>query len=916
MRLKKKLLLFALVGLLFSCAPKQDEISLQTHADLTERVELLKKAQPGSGAAALADKIESGLLGEGTVEGLSAAEAEGLRFLFAYMPLNDMAQQPYEYYVKAVKDAYATKSLPWGEKISEELFRHFVLPPRVNNEDLDNAREVFSQELLPRVQNLSMYDAVIEVNHWCREKIVYQPTDGRTTPPAQTVNRAYGRCGEESTVTVAALRSVGIPARQVYVPRWAHTNSNHAWVEVWVDGEWYYLGACEPEPVLNRGWFTASASRAMLVNTYAYGMLNPEKDSQNKGEIISQNTCFTEVSNTATYAPVKKAVVKVTDANHQPVENASVSFQIFNGNALSSLADRKTDSSGIAYLTTGLGTFVIETYFTKDGKEFYAARLYSVPNTDTLVMQITRDERVGDEQGQPAVADFRITPPAETRFPVTLEENVQKAHDLKCAQDDSIRMAHIATFRFNQVEQANAFSAEMVKKGLPKNKEAKLAELLSQTLSNGFEVEKFLNAAQPENLALAVELMEIVRIKDLQEITAETFQDYLNGVLKLGKVYKEDAVFRQTVLNPRLGNEAPWAYKAQLWEVLKANGMQEPGANQGVLDAVTQALSKIYIVESAQVNPRNYNVAPVYVAAFGMADEAAYANYARALFHTAGVPTRLNPLTGSLQVFMNEKWEPYKLATAKEETSARFEGSATLKIDNKAGEAASRRYSLQKWVNGSYKPVGGFNMMAPDRGAANDNPEVEPGFYRLLTGIRAADGSILARIKTFMVEPGSNQTLTAEYALVDENELILIGSMDAEWKYTSQEGAPTSILQTVGRNFFMLAFLEPTKEPSQHFIRELSTIGDALKLPTVIMFGNKDLMDFFFKQSYKLSSKLHYGFDSEDVILKGLSKSLNTEHLGARLPVVVVADSFGNIYYKSIGYSIGVPETVSKLKLP
>ncbi|MEF9931650.1 MAG: hypothetical protein RR770_05050, partial [Bacteroidales bacterium] len=74
--------------------------------------------------------------------------------------------------------------------------------------------------------------------------------------------------------------------------------------------------------------------------------------------------------------------------------------------------------------------------------------------------------------------------------------------------------------------------------------------------------------------------------------------------------------------------------------------------------------------------------------------------------------------------------------------------------------------------------------------------------------------------------------------------------------------------------------------------------------------------DFFFKQSYKLGDKINCGFDSQDIILKGLEKSLKTEHLDARLPVIIVADSFGNIYYKSIGYSIGIPQTVSKLRLP
>lgn len=60
-------------------------------------------------------------------------------------------------------------------------------------------------------------------------------------------------------VLVAALRTVGIPARQVYTPRWAHTDDNHAWVEAWADGQWYYLGACEPEPELNVAWFSSTA---------------------------------------------------------------------------------------------------------------------------------------------------------------------------------------------------------------------------------------------------------------------------------------------------------------------------------------------------------------------------------------------------------------------------------------------------------------------------------------------------------------------------------------------------------------------------------------------------------------------------------------------------------------------------------
>lgn len=76
-----------------------------------------------------------------------------------------------------------------------------------------------------------MYEAALEVNHWCHEKVAYRPSDSRTSSPLATVLSGYGRCGEESTFTVTALRSVGIPARQCYTPRWAHTDDNHAWVE-------------------------------------------------------------------------------------------------------------------------------------------------------------------------------------------------------------------------------------------------------------------------------------------------------------------------------------------------------------------------------------------------------------------------------------------------------------------------------------------------------------------------------------------------------------------------------------------------------------------------------------------------------------------------------------------------------------
>ncbi len=48
-------------------------------------------------------------------------------------------------------------------------------------------------------------------------------------------------CTGQSVLLVCALRSVGIPARVVWVLTWNHLPGNHTWVEAWVDGEWQMI---------------------------------------------------------------------------------------------------------------------------------------------------------------------------------------------------------------------------------------------------------------------------------------------------------------------------------------------------------------------------------------------------------------------------------------------------------------------------------------------------------------------------------------------------------------------------------------------------------------------------------------------------------------------------------------------------
>ncbi len=341
---------------------------------------------------------------------------DALNFLYSYMPLPDSTDYSRDFWTMNVDYALKAKQ-EMGWNVPEREWKHFVLPVRVNNEQLDESRRVFYEELKPRIQGLSMKDAILEVNHWCHEKVTYQPSDTRTRSPLATVKAGIGRCGEESTFTVAALRAVGIPARQVYTPRWAHTDDNHAWVEAWADGQWYFLGACEPEPILNLGWFNSAASRGMLMHTNVFGHY------EGKERIIQRNRCYTEIAVTDNYAPTAEFVVNTFDKKGQPTP-ALVEYKIYNYAEFHTVAS--VESEGQTNFSAGLGDMIV---WASNGTDYGYAKC-SVGQQDTVNITLNSPTTQWSTE---------IVPPQENNNrPQPTEEQIA-ANKVRFAKEDSIR---------------------------------------------------------------------------------------------------------------------------------------------------------------------------------------------------------------------------------------------------------------------------------------------------------------------------------------------------------------------------------------------------------------------------------------------------------------------------------------------
>ena len=631
-------------------------------------------------------------------EGVSAQEKEALEFLYAYMPLADVTDYPADFYLQNVRASLkAREEMGWN--VPEREFRHFVLPLRVNNEDLDSARVVFYRMLKPRVEGLSMEEAILEVNHWCHEMMTYQPSDGRTHAPLASLKNALGRCGEESTFCVAALRSVGIPARQVYTPRWAHTESNHAWVEAWANGRWRFLGACEPEPVLDLGWFNAPASRAMLTHTKVFGKYDgPE-------EVVLRTPGYTEINLIGNYAQSAKATVQVKDAAGKAVQGARVDFCIYNSSQFFPAVSKYTDDKGETALSAGLGDMLA--WASKDGAYGFARVRFGKDKS----VSITLDSPAGDPVSSQLMD---IVPPAEQVVLPEVTPELRALNDRKIAYEDSVRKAYMATFPDR--EWARRFVADY---DLP----AEAVPLVEGSCGNHAVITRFLLEADDKPRAVA--LLGSLTRKDLSDVTPAVLWDSYSAA--------------ESVLAPRIEGEFLTPYK--MWFLRNI-----PADLQASFKGNAEAIVK-WVEENIHVDEDplfwDIPISPVGVWKSRMANPRSRDLFTIALARTFGVEMRKDRNTGSLR-FAGDKAD---VATGHVDLSF-------TPVEGVDKPEYGRHYTVSRIADGQMQRVFlGFGGEGRRFGTTNDLPE---GDYVLTSGNRLSDGSTPVTVTLFHVSAGES----------------------------------------------------------------------------------------------------------------------------------------------------------------
>lgn len=751
-----------------------------------------------------------GMFGDGKTWVYEHLTREGcLDFLYRFMPVSDIADYPRELFVKFVDHALMVRETAlWRDQLCPQLFLNYVLPYRVNNEDIMYDRELFFEELAPRIQGMGMYEAALEVNYWCFEKAVYQSTDIRTASALTVIKNACGRCGEESGLAVAALRSVGLPARQCYTPRWAHCDDNHAWVEVWADGEWHFLGACEPEARLDAGWFRNSASKGMLIHNR---VLTDRAD----GEVITKKTGhMIEINGLSRYADTKEVTVKVVDRDGLPVPGAKVRFEVVNFSEFYPLTTLAADGKGEARFLTGLGDLMVHAY---EGESYVFGKM-DVRTQAVLTLVLN-----GKQTEQP-VAEYRFVPPAgriEQEEPLTKEE--EERHRFRMDQAATVRKAYEQTF-FGEGEDAFWETVGLLedsgvclegKRLFLENGDGQkasdqdvreAARFLRAGKGNHQEILAFLQDKETrEGFHFKIRILESLKAKDLTDITAEVLKEHFLYAMPFGNQMEEE-LFCEAVLCPRIWIEPIRAYRMAVRsffkkEELEAFWRDPPLLGEWIKEHITVCRDESYT---------NLSTSPEGLLRCKKGNEISCRILFVAVLRTVGIPAKLDPADLSAMYCQNGMWNHL---FSEQEGSAR---NGVLILEKQPEEMLEywKDYTVSFLSGGCYRTL---DFRGTEWEGDQIRYEVPSGACRIVVSRRLPDGTNLVRVYHVVLK-GEESRVKLELANARTDGRLLPLS---DLGYETLQGEQASLYDDLPDGPGMVMWLAVGEEPTEHLLNEL-----------------------------------------------------------------------------------------------
>ena len=804
-------------------------------------------------------------------ERLAALEQErrqAMEFLRDHLPESDLDCYPFDLFLAFADQALSVRrEAPWCAALDEEIFCHYVLFPRVNDEDLSFHRALFHDALWPRVKDLpTLEEKVLEVNRWCHENASYQFQDDRTASPLTVYQSGSGRCGEESAFLVSALRSVGIPARQVYSPRWAHCDDNHAWAEALCGDTWRFLGACEPEPILDRGWFNTAASRAMLIHSRLFGAGR----SSLHGTPLGTDGAVTWYNQTARYARTRTYTFRAVREDGAPAAGVRFLLQVVNEASFHTIASLTADEKGEARAELGLGDLHVQALLE-------GLRAEGDCEDGTLCLTLRRPA-----VEETAWREFDLHAPRdEPIHPALLTEEQKRDRAAELTRGTTLREARIAShFRPGQ--------------GKPE-----WEDLLRAARGNAPVLLAFL---ERDGDWRREALLRAITAKDLRDVTDDVLEDHLQNAAPQGELPRE--LYTAFVLSPRIQIEylTPWrkALSGALSEGEKRVFRADPAALWTALEGRTDtAVKRVYAGEvTGLVWP------PVEAWNALRCDGRSLRILCVALLRTLGIPARLRVLDGMPEFWQDGAFHP-----------VRAEEAGTLALT--CGEGPAPLYR-QNWTVSRRTAEGWKLLSLSDEDWTEDRRKITlpAGQYRLMTSVRLPNGNQFAAGRDLVIRAGEETVSDLRLRPFALEDLLGCQDLPLMTGRTLRAGAPviTEVVPADGRPT-LLFWLEEGNEPTEHVLNELSAGQEVLEaLPVNVVFllrGEESLKQRTLAGVLDRWPGIRVLADDWAFDLETVARHLTCDP--DRPPLAVACNRKGQAVYGVSGYHVGSVELLTRI---
>lgn len=795
---------------------------------------------------------------------------DAVTWLIAYSPLCDIANYDFDMFLSfAEHGVFLKRNCKFLEGVPEEIFLNYVLHPRMGGEEICDCRKFFYELLMPRISGLTAKEAIIELNYFNAESVMYRTTDYRTLTALGTYNSAYGRCGEESVFAVNVYRALGIPSRQIYTPRWAHCDDNHAWVEVWCDGDWHFLGACEPEEVLDKGWFTGAAGRAMLVQCRTFGEVSED--------VLARIGMAFIVDDLHRYAAYKRLTVTVRDEERRPVQGAKIAIGILNHSHIFPTAVFVTDVEGKASFNCGMGSLNIRVM--KGDISF--ERMVYVPDVSEVEFILRREEPEWD-----VWQDFVSIAPKDG---VTKGNRPTEEQKKLC----SIKTAAANEKREKKVE--GMFDALRTSEAVEKfGYSHKIADIVREGRGNGGELLNFLenesfSPSEKENILLT--LTE----KDWRDVKIEVLIEALEVSRQYKGNFEDEKFFYEYVVCPRVWFETLTLSRkfilSYFTDEQKAAFKSDPALIQKYIEDNFSYYPELEYGQTI-TNPKGMLTVK---SGNEMSRKILFVSICRAL----GIAARLNPVN-----LLAEYYDGRFIAVKSLE-------KGDCKIVLERGEGSWQYlsdFAVGVLDGGNYR-----NLELEDEKWQGDEMTVcvKSGEYRIITDNRMPNGNLFASKYHFKLSAGEVKRIKLHRYEADLSDMLLGYSFE-DFSVKDAAGKPVGAAELTRERTVMM-WLSEGAEPTEHILNEmLERKAEFEALPCGIAFMLKD-------ESALNNAKLKKVLDEIDKIRVFYDDSPNSELLARRmfldpekLPIIVIAkDLIAD--YACGGYNVGSGDMIVKI---